>query len=875
MLKNLQPSEKQLNLNRPLPFYFITTTDPNELSYEAALSSLKEVKEQGFGGIVLFNKPPYGFNGEQYLSKSWFDMVRNFAKASLELELRLWINDGFNFPPGDVGGRINREDYPELSQKHLVIKDDKVVVEEVDWGFPAFEEPKSAELFHKFVYEAYLKEVGEYFGNPIVGFFSDADNRRVSYKVFWENSPQKDFFPWSNNFAESFIEHYGYDITPHLKNIVSFADGKETHDYWEHAGRLYQSWFASNYKWLKEHGLQYTFHTSDTSNFTWEEAPRSSLYTEGRALDMESNCDYSGTDQELLEINGGKHMRQTEYWMPRISWGGDNGLVRNPDYRNVYGDLRAKQAGSSAFLHGKKGAMCEMFAASNWGASPIELREIAAWQIMQGVTFVVPHAYHHKFLGETKYFAPPVFCPHSVLSQSAKILNDTIAEYCYYTSLGQLKAPVALLDVTDDIWEGKSDGAAYMKASLELNRMPYGYVLADVDSIVKNSDKFSVIINAGAELSGERAQKLASLNIPIITPDQMDKLDSLVDCKVSYKGEGTPHFMTRITEDGEELVIIANIENGPDAINGTLNIDGNSFVVKIESGELLFFTKDGQLSAEEQPVVSAQKIELQEKASVAWQKPNILPIERFTDADGNAVCKHFGAGEIYFEYEVKEELSGLKLMVSKACYELCNEILIDGKALTDYDEIMVFDDPYLSFGFEDGAKKGLHVLTVNAKDKLPDYDRIFIEGEFGADVVIHEPYEIYGTYQYSLDRFIPKTAKVTLTKRADTLNIKNSWCEQGHIFYSGGATYKFTTELTDEYKNSALVLNEVNDVVEVRVDGNFVGKKAYAPYIIELGDMSGKKELEITVYNSMANALEMYAEPSGIVGGGCIAVVKK
>ena len=84
-----------------------------------------------------------------------------------------------------------------------------------------------------------------------------------------------------------------------MKKTLKKESCKQAADYWEHAGRLYQSWFASNYQWCREHGLEYTFHTSDTSPFTWDEAPRSSIYTEGRALDMESNSDYPGTDQEL------------------------------------------------------------------------------------------------------------------------------------------------------------------------------------------------------------------------------------------------------------------------------------------------------------------------------------------------------------------------------------------------------------------------------------------------------------------------------------------------------------------------------------------------------------------------------------------------
>ena len=201
-------------------------------------------------------------------------------------------------------------------------------------------------------------------------------------------------------------------------------------------------------------------------------------------------------------------------------------------------------------------------------------------------------------------------------------------------------------------------------------------------------------------------------------------------------------------------------------------------------------------------------------------------------------------------------------------------IFVDGSRLTDYEEIMVYDDKYVSFNFDIGAKKGSHVITLKSNDELPKYDRIFIEGEFGVDVKTEDPYAVYGSYQYSLDKFIPATAKVTIGKRTDVLKTNASWCEQGNIFYSGAATYKFELELNDDYKNAALVLNEVNDVCAVSVDGKFIDKKAFVPYVIELGDMSGKHCLEVTVYNSMGNAFEMYGEPSGITKGGYIAAIK-
>ncbi|MBQ9920731.1 MAG: hypothetical protein IJO52_00965, partial [Clostridia bacterium] len=57
-------SEKDIFPYRSKPFYFITTTDKKELSYEEMYKSFVEMKERGFGGIVLFNKPINGFDEE-------------------------------------------------------------------------------------------------------------------------------------------------------------------------------------------------------------------------------------------------------------------------------------------------------------------------------------------------------------------------------------------------------------------------------------------------------------------------------------------------------------------------------------------------------------------------------------------------------------------------------------------------------------------------------------------------------------------------------------------------------------------------------------------------------------------------------------------
>ena len=66
----------------------------------------------------------------------------------------------------------------------------------------------------------------------------------------------------------------------------------------------------------------------------------------------------------------------------------------------------------------------------------------------------------------------------------------------------------------------------------------------------------------------------------------------------------------------------------------------------------------------------------------------------------------------------------------------------------------------------------------------------------------------------------------------------------------------------------ALVLPQVRDVVELTVNGARAGKRIVPPYRFEAELKKGRNRIELTVYNSLANAMEFYLEDSGIFGGG-------
>lgn len=874
-------TEKDIFPYRPKPFFFITTSDMDQLTVEEMKKSLTHLKQTGFGGIVLFNKPIEGFNAKKYLSDDWFKMIENTAIACKELGLDMWINDGFDYPPGDVAGKVHAI-APELKQKRIKLVDGVPTVEEVSWGFPAFEEKKSGELFVELVYEQYKKHVGKYFNDPITTFFSDTDNRRVQPStMFNENSSMRNYFPWSTDFESSFKEEYGYDIMPYMVDVLNRKDIKQSADYWEHAGRLFQRWFKNNHKWMQANNLKYTGHSSDSSPFLQTYAPRSSCFTEGRFSDIQSSWDYPGTDQELYAIDGGKHMVKENYYCPNVVWGDVMREEKMTDFADVSMDMRAKQAGATAFMYGKEGVMCEMNAASNNGVEPWALKHISSFQIMQGVTHVVMSEYQHRFLDQIKYFAPPDYSKWSLLQYSMDVVNKEIAELTCMMNRGKDVFPVVMIDPTEYVWRNNFDHVPYLKVFEQLNRLPYGFTICDTDKILKNDYGFKVAIVAGYTLPDQLKDALTKKGITVIKGEELDKLSSLIDCPVCYVGEGTPHFVRKII-DGEEFTFIANIEQVT-PIKGKITAYGREKDILLYPGDVRYISKTyddiPDIELDGTPVYT-----LEDTLPVTFDRDNIIQLEYFTDNNQTVTKKH--QGNLTFTFNCDQQLEGLTLKLPMARnvtgYTILNENtihIVDGKRniidgvtfnglpLTAYDG-MVFDEKYIFFDLPKTAI-GENVIVINKKEGYEPYDRLILEGDFDCFIDSDKKQHLLSLSIYNIAMYIPQKATVKLTKRSDKLLTNKSIALQGQPFYSGATTYSFSVDV-DECGSYKLKFPMIRDAGYLYIDGEFNQKIVKPPYTYYFNLSKGKHDFKLTVYNSMANAMEMYLEEGGIIDGGVL-----
>lgn len=841
---------------RPKPFYFISNPHPDQraddasLSREAIRESLSDLKSAGYGGCVVFNKS--GFSQEEWLGPKWFQTVRYFAEESLPLGLDIWVNDGYDFPPGDAGGRI-QELAPHLKQQRLAPgADGKVEVKEVSWGFPAFEEPESSRLFIEIVYEGHKRELGDLFGRGIVGFFSDADNRRMPHGVLAGT-----YFPWSGNFAAEFKKDFGYDITPHLPDVLRKKSCQAAVDYWLHAGRLYQRWFANNHEWCRKNNLKYTFHSGDSGPFTTDETVRSSIFAEGDSFGMHSHSDFPGTDHELRTLNGGTPFKPGTLWFNERARWGEPMECRSPAFNNLHGDVRAKLASSIAFLDGRAGAMCELFAASNWSVETDDLRRIAVWQIMQGINFLIPHAVHHRVFGFAKYFAPPEFLRCGVLRTSLRQLNDHLSELCAIASQGELLAPVALLDATEAVWRDHRPRPRFFELCVKLNRLPQGYVIAPLSKVVEGARQFKVAVNPGLELSTEDRKRLAKAGVTVLEAEELPRIAELVPPESGYTGSGSPHFMRRKVEGGE-ILMVANIEDAAE-IEGVIKHAGESHTVALSPGEVAIFAP-GFLRCRA-PRRATSTIRLPTHAKVSWDRPNTLTIFRWEDASGKAMDNATTAkcGELLLRWRNLEAIPSPRLLASVHNVKSC---ALDGNELLSGRRRLIFDDEYLEFPLEGAEAPGEHVLALRC-DNYAWTSPSYLEGDFDCEVIGSDA-QTPGIDYYNFKLSLPTFADITLKRRRQTLVTSRTWAEQGQPFYSGKATYHFELDIPKDFKRPVLRLGKVHCRAELTLNGNNLGSLPFPPYEFDLSGFTGKCSAALTVENTLGNWLDGYGSPSGL-----------
>ena len=252
----------------------------------------------------------------------------------------------------------------------------------------------SAESCHALieaVYEPHYEHYAHYFGNTLVGFFSDepcfgngiAGQRLADYGMYEHRVGDPGMaYPYNAELLSMMTEEMGEDALPYLGELWYDSDHapKTRLAYMNAATRLWRKCFSEQVgNWCRAHGVMYIGHIIEDMN------AHGRLFCSGghyfRSLEGQ---DMSGIDIVLHQVMPGMahHMHNNSC----------SGGVSDPSFFHyVLGQLAASMAHQYPQMKGR--AMCEEFGAYGWAEGCTMMKWISDFLLVRGVNHFVPHAF--------------------------------------------------------------------------------------------------------------------------------------------------------------------------------------------------------------------------------------------------------------------------------------------------------------------------------------------------------------------------------------------------------------------------------------------------------------------------------------------------
>lgn len=229
---------------------------------EEILKYLRQLKDNGIDQFMVY--PRSGCELE-YLSDEWFHTVAIFIEYAKQLDMKVWLYDEFNWPSGDAGGKVTGR--KEFRLRGIKVRGENKGIISYDsmhnsqlFGVKLFPDVLSHEAVEYFIactHEKYAEHFGEYFGNIIVGMFTDEPSLCYACGA--------DDLPYFDGLEEAYQRQCGRNFYDDLEN--SHEDLPQI--CMELAGARFKECFVEKISdWCREHGLLMTGHLfSDDTPF--------------------------------------------------------------------------------------------------------------------------------------------------------------------------------------------------------------------------------------------------------------------------------------------------------------------------------------------------------------------------------------------------------------------------------------------------------------------------------------------------------------------------------------------------------------------------------------------------------------------------------
>lgn len=397
--------------------------------------------------VVILNLAPTGplhgslADSPHFLTAEWWQIFRGVCADARELGIKIWFYDQIGFSGANLQGRLvhaqpafagqqlassvhechapTRIEFPQgslpigawqwdgtawhalsctttevhstLAQPHRVR-----LVYAVVRGFD-YLNPAACLALRATVHEAFYREASEFFGDVIVGSFQDE----------LPSMPT-----WSADFALSFAQHYGYDITAQILALFEpdIPDGEQVRiDYqrWR-AHRCEAAFFRPFFDWHDQYGLLCGFD---------QQSPARMALPIGA---VDEYADYLQTHRWYGAPGSDHH---------------GNGKIHS----------------SLAHLYEHPRSWIEAFHSSGWGGTLEETFDWLVPWLRAGLTLYNPHAVYYSTHGGWWEWAPPSTCWRQPYWQHYAEFADVIMRLTGVLSLGKHRCDIAVLFPTTTV----------------------------------------------------------------------------------------------------------------------------------------------------------------------------------------------------------------------------------------------------------------------------------------------------------------------------------------------------------------------------------------------------------------------------------------
>ncbi len=461
----------------PLPFWFLNDT----LTIEELDRQIEDFHKKGVDGFVLH--PRQGLPREpEYLSDGYMELIRFCVSKAQKLGMKVVLYDEACYPSGSCHGMVVAKN-PQYAAKKLqllksnelsVLKEGESVYAYIQWdedcailadtpsdtdtgkdyalclrftngrirGIHADEDdgmpnaplaadllnPDATDTFLELTHEAYFRALAPYFGNTIIGFFTDEPS------LTGRSADMKNSISWTDHFEEVFCSCGG------TRNMIAslFTPQQDSAAAWEIyrdalRRQLDKAYYARLHAWCSAHSIALMGHPAESG-------------------DMNTQKYFGIPGQDLV-------------WRcvsPENNLPAPHGVIGkcSADAARILGCRR--NSNEVLGVCGAKG--------NPWDFSFSDMLWYFNYLFARGVNMLIPHAFYYSVRTPLQFGErPPDVGPHNIWWEDYKMVSDYIRRMCRLNTDAQNHPYAALLCSGDSM---PQDCAV----SLYENQIDFNYV---------------------------------------------------------------------------------------------------------------------------------------------------------------------------------------------------------------------------------------------------------------------------------------------------------------------------------------------------------------------------------------------------------------